>query len=96
MWAVADKMRSLIEVNRWEAQVSIRLMETSLRVYLAEMLGIKNGEKMEERKTYKDVIDSFIYTFTEVQQVEIKRNIDYNKLFESFEYRKLDINKNPF
>lgn len=96
LWAVADNIRSLIEKNKWEAQVSIRLMETSLRVYLAEMAGIKSGEKMEDRKTYKDVIDSFIYTFTEVQQVEIKRSIKYDSLFSKHQYRKENIDKNPF
>jgi len=96
LWAIADKIRTLIETNKWEAQVSIRIMETSLRVYLSEMESIKKGEKMDDRKTYKDVIDSFLYTFTEVQQVEIKRNIKYNDLFEKFQYRNLDVNKNPF
>lgn len=96
LWAVADNIRTLIEKNKWEAQVSIRLMETSLRVYLAEITGLKKGEKMEDRKTYKDVIDSFIYTFTEVQQVEIKRSIKYDSLFSKFQYRELNIDKNPF
>ncbi|TYB78346.1 AAA family ATPase [Bizionia myxarmorum] len=96
LWAIADKIRTLIEVNKWEAQVSIRLMETSLRVYLAEKEAIKQGEKMEDRKTYKDVIDSFIWTFTEVQQVEVKREINYGKHFDKYQYRDLNIDKNPF
>lgn len=96
LWSIADKIRSLIEKNKWEAQVSIRLMETSLRVYLSEMMSLKQGLDLSERKTYKDVIDSFIWTFTEVQQVEIKREIEYNKWFKENKYRTADINKNPF
>lgn len=93
LWSIADKMRSLIEKNKWEAQVSIRFMQASLRVYLHEMNLIKKGEKMNDRKTYKDVVDSFISTFTEVQQVEMKREIKYDALFKSYQYRKADITK---
>jgi cobaltochelatase CobS len=94
IWVVADKIRTLVERNKWESQVSIRLMETGFRVFLAEMEAIKKGEKMDAtRKCYKDVIDSFIWTFTEVQQVEIKREIEYSKYFENYQYRKIDIDK---
>jgi cobaltochelatase CobS len=97
IWHILDKMRTLVEQKKWEAQVSIRLMETSLRVYLSEMEAIKQGEKMDDtRKSFKDVIESFIWTFTEVQQVEIKREIEFDKYFLNYQYRKLDINKNPF
>jgi cobaltochelatase CobS len=97
IWVVCDKIRTLVDRNKWESQVSIRLMETSLRVYLCEMLCISKGEKMDEtRKTLKEVIDSFIWTFTEVQQVEIKREIEYSKYFENYQYRKIDIDKNPY
>lgn len=95
IWAVADKIRTLVEVNKWEAQVSIRFMETSLRSYLAEMGAIKAGEEMKDRKTYKSVIDSFTWTFTEVQQVEIKRAIKYADYFANYQYRKTNIDKNP-
>lgn len=95
IWGVADKIRTLVEVNKWEAQVSIRFMEVSLRAYLAEMEGVKTGEDMSDRKTYKSVVDSFLWTFTEVQQVEIKRAIGYDKHFAKFQYRNIDINKNP-
>ena len=95
LWAVADKIRSLVEVNKWEAQVSIRFMETSLRSYLAEMEMIKDGQEMSDRKTYKSVVDSFLWTFTEVQQVEIKRSIQYSSYFSNFQYRKINIDKNP-
>lgn len=97
IWNVANKIRTLIESNKWEAQVSIRFMETSLRVYRNEMLSIKNKQKMDEqRKTYKSVIDSFIWTFNEVQQIEIKREIKYDFIFKNYNYRKLDVMKNPF
>ena len=97
IWSVINEIRTLIETNRWEAQVSLRLMKTSLRVYLAEMKGVKKGKNInEERKTFKSVIDSFIWTFTEVQQVEISRKIKYDLIFKNYNYRKLDINKNPF
>lgn len=95
IWAVADKIRTLVELNKWEAQVSIRFMETSLRSYLAEMGAIKAGEDMKDRKTYQSVVDSFIWTFTEVQQVEIKRAIKYADYFANHQYRKMNIDKNP-
>lgn len=96
LWVVADKIRTLIEKNKWESQISIRFMETSLRVYLAEMEAVKESEKMlDERKTYKDVVDSLIWTFTEVQQVEIKREISYDKFIGNYGYRKININSNP-
>lgn len=95
IWAVADAIRTLVEVNKWEAQVSIRFMETSLRSYLAEMGAIKEGQEMKDRKTYKSVVDSFLWTFTEVQQVEIKRAIKYTNYFSSHQYRTIDIDKNP-
>jgi len=95
IWSIADKIRTLIEKNKWEAQVSIRLMETSLRVYKAEMLSIKKGEDMSNRKTLKDVIDSFLWTFTAVQQKEIAKAIKYDELFKDYQYREKDINKNP-
>jgi cobaltochelatase CobS len=96
IWAFLDIIRSLIEKNKWEAQVSIRIMETSLRVYLAEMEALKKGITLDDRKTLKDVVDSFLWTFTEVQQVELKRAIEYNTYFANFQYRKIDINKNPY
>jgi cobaltochelatase CobS len=96
LWGVANKMRSIIERNKWEAQVSIRLMQTSLRVYLAEMESIKQGDDIKDRKTLKDVIDSFISTFTEVQKTEIIRDIQYNLYFDKYQYRKTNIDKNPF
>jgi MoxR-like ATPase len=97
IWHIADTIRTLIEKNKWEAQVSIRFMQASLRVYLNEMQLIKDNPKIkpDELKTYKDVVDSFIWTFTEVQQVEIKRAIKYDKLFEKYQYRDMDIDKNP-
>ena len=96
IWAFLYVIRSLIEKNKWEAQVSIRIMETSLRVYLAEMEALKKGITLDDRKTLKDVVDSFLWTFTEVQQVELKRAIEYNTYFANFQYRKIDINKNPY
>ena len=95
IWVICDAIRTLIEKNKWEAQVSIRLMETSLKVYLSEMMALKAKTDMKDRKTFKDVIDSFIWTFTEVQQVEIKRAIKYSSLFEKHQYRTENIDKNP-
>lgn len=95
LWTVADTMRTMIENNKWEAQVSIRLMETSLRVYLAEIAALKDGQEMSNRKTYKDVVDSFLWTFTDVQQIEIKRALKYDQYFDKNQYRKVDINSNP-
>jgi len=96
LWGLADTIRTLIEENKWEAQISIRFMQTSLRTYLMEMELIKKGEKLEKRKTLKDVVDSLIYTFSQPQQIEIKRAINYTKYFETYQYRIIDINVNPY
>lgn len=96
VWAIADRMRSVIERNRWEAQISIRSMESMLRSYRYEMKAFEKGDDMSKRKTYKDAVDSFIWTFTEVQQTELKREIQYDKYFSKYQYRKTDIDKNPF
>jgi cobaltochelatase CobS len=99
IWAITDKIRTLIETNKWEAQVSIRLMQTSLRVYQSEMKKVKSGvseSQINQRKTYKDVIDSFIWTFSDVQQKEIAKAIQYDKYFKNHQYRDIDIDKNPF
>lgn len=71
-------------------------METSLLAYQAEMKLVEDGGEMNRRKTYKDIIDSFLYTLTNVQQKEIVKAIEYDKYFKNYQYRDMDINKNPF
>lgn len=93
LWNIADVWRTLIETNQWESQVSIRFMETSLRVYQAEMKAIEDGADMSNRKTYKDVIDSFLFTFSDVQQKEIKQVLNYDQLFSKHQYRNKPIDK---
>ena len=96
LWAVANQIRNVIEQNKFEAQISIRFMETSLLAYQAEMKLVEDGGEMNRRKTYKDIIDSFLYTLTNVQQKEIVKAIEYDKYFKNYQYRDMDINKNPF
>ena len=96
IWKVADAIRTLIEQNSWDNQVSIRFMESSRNVLYFEKQMIEKGEDISKHKTYKDSVDSLIYTFTEPQQKEIKNAINYSSIFSDYQYRKMDIKKLPF
>jgi len=96
IWKVADAIRTLIEQNAWDNQVSIRFMQSSRNVLYFEKQMIEKNKDMSKHKTYKDSVDSLIYTFTEPQQKEIKSAINYSSIFADYQYRKMDIKKLPF
>lgn len=97
IWSICDKMRSIIEELKYEAQLSLRFMQTARDSYNLEMQRIKDkgksGVKPEEGKTFKSAVDSYISTFTEVQQKNIKDKIRYNELFPRYEYRDFSTSK---
>ncbi len=97
VWSVCDGLRSAIETNKYESQVSIRLMQTAKKVYDIEMErvnGKSNSLQANEGVTLKDVIDSFIHAgFTDNQTTNLKSSIRYDDVFGGFQYRKLNKEK---
>lgn len=95
VWSVSDRMRSAIEELKYEAQVSLRFMQNARDAYSLEMrrLKDKSGVNASEGKTFKSTVDSYLSTFTEIQQKNIKEKIRYNDLFTGFEYRNFDKSK---
>ena len=94
IWKLCNELRTVIETNQWEAQVSLRLMMNLRDTYLLEMVRFKDkkgGMDADEGRTLKDGIDSFISTFTEEQSKELKQAIDYTKEIKSHQYRKKDV-----
>lgn len=95
VWSVSDRMRSAIEELKYEAQVSLRFMQNARDAYGLEMrrLKDKSGVNASEGKTFKSTVDSYLSTFTEIQQKNIKEKIRYSDLFTGFEYRNFDKSK---
>ena len=97
VWSISDRMRSAIEELKYEAQVSLRFMQNARDTYNLEMQRVntkgKDGVKASDGKTLKSTLDSYISTFTEIQQKNIKDKIRYTELFQNFEYREFDKNK---
>ncbi len=97
VWSISDRMRSTIEELKYEAQVSLRFMQNARDTYNLEMIRVKNkgkdGVKASEGKTLKSTVDSYISTFTEIQQKNIREKIRYAELLENFEYREFDKTK---
>lgn len=97
IWSICDKTRNAIEELRYEAQLSLRFMQTARDAFNLEMTRLKstkpNAIKADEGKTFKGAMDSYLSTFTELQRTNIKSKIRYNELFNSYEYRKFDITK---
>ncbi|MGZ4089110.1 MAG: AAA family ATPase [Bacteroidia bacterium] len=100
IWSVCNRIRSVIEEMKYEAQVSLRFMQNARDAYNLEMLRVKDknkaGVKPDEGKTFKAVVDSFISTFTDVQQKNIREKIRYPEIFESFYYREMEKNKSVY
>ncbi len=100
IWSVCDKIRSVIEEMRYEAQISLRFMQTARDSYNLEMQRVKdkgkNGVKADEGKTFKGAVDSYISTFTNVQQKNIREKIKYDEIFEDHYYRNMDKDKEVY
>lgn len=97
VWSISDRMRTAIEELKYEAQVSLRFMQNARDAYNLEMQRLKNkskgGIEASDGKTLKSAVDSYIATFTEIQQTNIKGKIRYTDLFDNYEYREFDKNK---
>ncbi len=92
LWSICDKVRSVIEELKYEAQLSLRFMQTARDAFALEMQRLKsnkpNGIQANEGKTFKSALDCYLSTFTKLQQNNVKDKIRYTKLFEQYEYRK--------
>lgn len=97
VWSVSDRMRTAIEELKYEAQVSLRFMQNARDAYNLEMQRLKsksrNSIEASDGKTFKSTLDSYIGTFTEIQQSNIKSKIRYTELISNYEYREFDKDK---
>jgi len=99
IWSICDKMRSAIEELKYEAQLSLRFMQNARDAFNLEMQRVKEGGKnnlANSGKTFKCAVDSYLSTFTGVQQKNIKEKIRYDEIFSAYEYREFSKNKNVY
>lgn len=100
LWSICDKTRSVIEELKYEAQLSLRFMQTARDSFELEMLRIKstkpNTINANEGKNFKNAMDSYLSTFTELQRGNIQSKIRYSDMFGSYSYRKFDKNQLMF
>jgi cobaltochelatase CobS len=95
IWSICDKLRSVIEELRYEAQLSLRFMMNARDSYNLEMARFKEGKKADG-KTFKAAIDSYVSTFSTVQQKNIREKIGYNYHFDNYQYRNYPTSKKVF
>lgn len=98
IWSICDRLRGAIEDLKYEAQLSLRFMQNARDAYLLEMgrVSKKSGVSADEGKTFKSTMDSFLSTFSPVQQNNLKAQIRYPEIFERFAYRSFDTSKSLF
>jgi len=89
IWRVADKIRTVIEDKKYEAQMSLRWMLVARDIYNLEKKRYKNkgknGVKHSDGKTLKKALDSYLSTFTPSQIDVIKTTINYDKFIIEYE-----------
>lgn len=97
IWSLCDKLRSAVEELKYEAQLSLRFMVSARDAFLLEMQRSKetgrNAIGPNEGKTFKSAVDSYLSTFTEVQQQNLRQKINYSGVIEQYQYRKLQTGK---
>lgn len=100
LWSVCDKMRSVIEELKYEAQLSLRFMQNARDTFILEMQrqtkGTKNNISANDGKTFKSTVDSYLSTFTEVQRKNIKEKINYKDIFSQYDYRSFNITNSVY
>jgi MoxR-like ATPase len=100
LWSVCDKMRSIIEELKYEAQLSLRFMQNARDTFNLEMQrqtkGTKNSINPNEGKTFKSAVDSYLSTFTEVQKKNIQEKINYKDIFTQYDYRSFNTSKSVY
>ena len=97
VWSICDKMRSVIEDLKYEAQLSLRFMQTARDAYALELKRLKstkpNTIAANDGKNFKNAVDSYLSTFTEIQRSNIKSRINYPAIFSNYMYRSFDTAK---
>lgn len=100
VWSICNKMRDAVEELKYEAQLSLRFMQTARDAFNLEMRRLDDskskGIEPNEGKTLKSAIDSYLSTFTEIQQGQIKTKIDYSNHVSRFQYRNIHPSKQLF
>lgn len=97
LWSLCDKLRNAVEELKYEAQLSLRFMQNARDTYLLEMKRYKSGQSSwqtaNEGKTFKSAVDSYLSTFTEVQQQNLKQKINYQLVLSGYQYRQYATSK---
>jgi len=97
IWSICDRIRSVIEELKYEAQMSLRFMLNARDTYDLEMLRFnkpaKNKIPADIGKTLKNAVDSYLSTFTDVQKKNIKEKINYREIFFQMDYRTFEPTK---
>lgn len=97
LWSICDKTRAVIEELKYEAQLSLRFMQTARDAYALEMTRLKskkaNAIHANEGKTFKSAMDCYLSTFSELQKTNIRNRINYKELFENYKYRNHEISE---
>lgn len=99
IWSVCNKMRSVIEDLKYEAQLSLRFMQNARDSFLLEMKRYKEKSKnvpVNDGKTFKTAVDSYLSPFTEIQQKNIREQIKYKEIFSNYQYRDINQSKRLF
>lgn len=97
LWSICDKLRSGIEELKYEAQLSLRFMQNARDTFNLELSRQKNagkdGVSANAGKTFKSALDSYLSTFTDVQQVNLKEKIGYKEFISTHQYRTFPTSK---
>jgi MoxR-like ATPase len=100
LWSVCDKIRSVIEELKYEAQLSLRFMQNARDTFNLEMQrqakASKNSINADDGKTFKSAVDSYLSTFTDVQRKNIKEKINYKDIFTQYDYRSFNTSKSVY
>jgi MoxR-like ATPase len=100
LWSVCDKIRSVIEELKYEAQLSLRFMQNARDTFNLEMQrqakASKNSIHANDGKTFKSAVDSYLSTFTDVQRKNIKEKINYKDIFTQYDYRSFNTSKSVY
>lgn len=100
VWSICDRIRSAISELKYDAQLSLRFMVNARDAFNLEMSRVAKGGKGSlppgDGKTLRSTVDSYLSTFSELQQKNIKERIDYRGVLERFHYRQLDTNRSAY
>jgi MoxR-like ATPase len=100
LWSVCDKIRTVIEELKYEAQLSLRFMQNARDTFNLEMQRqtktSKNNINANDGKTFKSAVDSYLSTFTDVQRKNIKEKINYKDIFTQYDYRSFNTSKSVY